>query len=234
MEQSVLVVEDDAAVAGFLADNLAADGFSVWVADQADAALKAIEFREPDLVLLDLWLHGSSGLVVLDAVRSSDGVSSRFDPELPVMVVSGRGSELDRVRGLNRGADDYVVKPFSYPELLGRVRAVLRRSSARRLRGVLRVGDLEVDPVPRRVTLGGVPVEVTAKEFGLLQALASDPTRVWTKRELLRDVWGYQGSAVTRTVDVHAFRLRRKLSSPERSLVINVRGVGYRLLEGAP
>jgi DNA-binding response OmpR family regulator len=232
MEQSVLVVEDDAAVAKFLADNLSADGFSVWVADETDAALKAIELREPDLVLLDLWLRGSSGLGVLDAVRSSDGVSSRFDPELPVMVVSALGSELDRVRGLDRGADDYVVKPFSYPELLGRVRAVLRRASARRLRGVLRVGELEVDPVSRRVTLGGVRVEVTAKELSLLQTLASDPTRVWTKRELLRDVWGYQGTGVTRTIDVHAFRLRKKLSSPDRELVLNVRGVGYRLMEG--
>ena len=188
--RSVLVVEDDDAVGAFLADNLTADGFKVARAGEAGEALRAIELRRPDLVLLDLMLGPANGLVVLDRVRAADGLASRIDPSTPVVVVSGRAAETDRVRAFARGADDYVVKPFSYAELLGRLRAVLRRSAARPVRGLMRVGDLTLDPVTRAVRLGGAPVELTAKEFALLQALAADPTRVFLKNDLLRDVWG--------------------------------------------
>jgi len=225
---SLLLVEDDRATREFLAENLSADGFSVATASEPGEALRAIELRGPDLVLLDLLLAGGSGLAVLDHVRAADGVGSRIDPDVPVIVVSARAAEVDRVRGFTRGADDYLAKPFSYPELVARVRAVLRRSTGRRLRGVLRAGELTVDPVTRAVRLGGRPVALSGKEFGLLRVLAGEPERVFSKAELLRDVWGYRAGGTSRTVDAHACRLRRKLG---RRYVVNVRGVGYRLVE---
>ena len=231
--RSLLLVEDDEGVCAYLSDNLAADGFRVHTASAVGEGLRAIEHRQPDLVLLDLLLDGGNGLAILDRVRSADGLASRIDPELPVIVLTGRGGEADRVRGFARGADDYVVKPFSYAELLGRVRAVLRRAGGRSLRGIVRVGDLTLDPVTRAVRLAGDPVELTAKEFALLQALAVDPTRVYLKNELLRDVWGYLSIGTTRTLDAHACRLRKKLAAAPRPFVLNVRGVGYRLTEAA-
>jgi DNA-binding response OmpR family regulator len=232
MEQkTVLVIEDDAATAAFLGDNLRADGYGVHVASSLREGLRAVELREPDLVLLDLMLGESSGLELLDLVRGADGVAARVDRDLPVIVLSGRGSEVERLRGFRRGADDYLVKPFSYPELVARIQALLRRSTGRTLRGRIRIGDLRIDPVGRQVVLGATPVHLSAREFDLLHALARDPMRVHTKRELLRDVWGYAASAASRTVDTHACRLRRKLAGGERPLVVTVRGVGYRLLE---
>ena len=231
-QRSLLVVEDDEATAGFLADNLRADGFRVALAGSAGEGLRAIEVRRPDLVLLDLGLGEEDGLVLLDRVRTADGLASRIDPALPVIVVSGRADEFDRVRGFARGADDYLCKPFAYPELLGRVHAVLRRASGRVGRGVLRVGELTIDPATRRVRLAGRPLHLSAKEFALLHALALDPARVYPKADLLRDVWGYLSPGATRTVDAHACRLRRKLSGGARPYVLNVRGVGYRLTEG--
>src|SRR3954449_210178 len=155
---SVMIVEDDAATAAFLADNLAADGFSVACASAPGEALRAIEFRHPDLIVLDVMLDGGSGLEVLDRVRSADTATAKLDPDVPVLVLSGRGSEVERVRGFARGADDYVVKPFSYPELFGRLQAVLRRSRGAPLRGLLVIGDLVIDPAARSVTLGGESV----------------------------------------------------------------------------
>jgi DNA-binding response OmpR family regulator len=230
-DKLVLVVEDDERTATYLADNLSADGFRVATASSPGEGVRAIEVREPDLVLLDLMLGGANGLAVLDRVRSSDGGSSRIDPDLPVIVLSGRAAEADRVRGFARGADDYVVKPFSYAEVLARVRAVLRRTAGRSLKGTIRVGDLTLDPSTRVVRVGGERVELSAKEFALLQALAADPYRVVSKNELLRDVWGYRSMGATRTVDAHACRLRRKLRASPRPFVVAVRGVGYRLTE---
>jgi DNA-binding response OmpR family regulator len=229
--RTVLVVEDDERTCAFLVDNLAADGFKAVGASSAEEAIRALEVRQPSLVLLDLVLGDGSGLAVLDRIRSADGLASRVDPDLPVIVLSGRSGESDRVRGLVRGADDYVCKPFSYAELIARVRAVLKRSTRRTRRGVLRAGDLVLDPVSRNVTLAGEPLELSGKEFALLQELAGDPTRVFTRAELLRDVWGYLSAGNTRTLDAHACRLRKKLGASPRRWVINVRGVGYRLTD---
>src|SRR5882757_1452905 len=224
--RTVLVVEDDERTAAFLADNLRADGYRVAVAAEAGEAVRAIEVREPDVVVLDLGLeNGSSGLDVLDRVRAADGLGTRIDPSLPVIVLTGRGAETDRVRGFARGADDFVVKPFFYAELLGRVRAVLRRSDGRPALGALRVGELALDPATRLVSVGDRPVQLSAKEFALLHALARQPTRVYSKAELLRDVWGYLSQGQTRTVDAHACRLRKKLGGPR--WIVSVRGVGY-------
>ena len=166
-------------------------------------------------------------------MRETDRVASRVDPDLPVLVLTGRGSELDRVRGFRNGADDYVLKPFSYAELLGRIDALLRRSLRRPNLGRLRVGALEVDPVSRRVLVRGEPVTLSKKEFALLRALAAEPTRVFTREELLRGVWGFRAPGITRTLDSHAFRLRKKLNAAGDGFVVNVWGVGYRLVDGA-
>ena len=231
MEHGLLIVEDDEATAAFLADNLGADGFAVACATGAAEAIRAVEVRHPALILLDLTLEDGNGLDVLDRVRAADGIASRIDPDVPVIVITGRGGEADRVRGFVRGADDYVVKPFSYGELLGRVRAVLRRAQGRPQRGMIRVGDLTLDPSTRAVRLAGKPLHLSAKEFALLRALAEEPTRVLSKGELLRDVWGYLSVGQTRTVDAHACRLRKKLGGTGRSWIVNVRGVGYKLTE---
>ena len=228
------MVEDDERTQAFLCDQLAADGYRVAAAAGVGEGLRALEVRRPDAVVLDLMLEDGHGLELLDRVRAADGAATRVDPDTPVIVLTGRAGEADRVRGLMRGADDYVCKPFSYAELLARLRSVLRRASGRQLRGLLRVGDLTLDPATRAVWLGGRAIELSAKEFGLLQALASDPERVHPKPELLRDVWGYRTAGTTRTVDTHACRLRRKLAAAGGGrFVVNVRGVGYRLTEGA-
>ena len=148
---------------------------------------------------------------------------------MPVIVLTGRGAETDRVRGFARGADDYLVKPFFYAELLARVRAVLRRTEGRAAHGVLCVGELTLDPLTRAVRVGERDVALSNKEFALLHALARQPTRVFSKNELLRDVWGYLSMGATRTVDAHACRLRKKLGGPR--WIVSVRGVGYRLVE---
>ena len=167
-------------------------------------------------------------------VRASDGVASRIDPALPLMVLSGRAGELDRLRGFERGCDDYVCKPFSYPELRARVEALLRRADVRRAPGRLRVGELEIDAAARVVRLRGAPVELSQKEFALVRTLASDPTRVFTKDELLRTIWGFRTLGSTRTLDSHACRLRHKLARGGERFVVNVWGVGYRLVDGPP
>jgi DNA-binding response OmpR family regulator len=229
---AILVVEDDVPTRTFLADNLTADGYDMLVAGSLGDALRALEYHHVDLVVVDVGLPDGSGLELVRKVRESGGPGSRVDERLPLLVVSGRAGETDRVRGLERGADDFVSKPFSYGELRLRVAALLRRSRERRSQGRLRVGELELDPVAREVRLRGARVALSAKEFALLRQLASEPTRVWTKPELLRDVWGFRALGATRTLDSHACRLRQKLSVRGDRFVINVWGVGYRLVDG--
>jgi DNA-binding response OmpR family regulator len=229
---TILVVEDDPATRTFLADNLTADGYELLVADTTRHAARLLETRAPDLVLLDLGLPDADGLELLRRVRESDRAAARVDADLPVLVLSGRGGELERMRAWDRGCDDYVVKPFAYPELRARIGAVLRRASGRRRTGRVRVGPLEVDPLSRDVRVGGRAVTLAAKEFALLRALAAEPTRVFTKEELLRDVWGFRSLGQTRTLDSHACRLRQKLGAGGERFVVNVWGVGYRLVDG--
>jgi len=228
---SVVVCEDDEVTLELLCENLAADRFGVLPAPSASDALRLCRYNQPDLLLLDLALPDASGLDVLRQIRHADGAESRFDPRLPVIILSGRGADVERVRGLEAGADDYMTKPFLMPELRARIGAVLRRRAIRR-DGPSRVGDLILDPVRRRVTVGGIPVSLAKKEFTLLRVLASDPTRVFTKEELLREVWGYKGPSKTRTLDSHASRLRRRLDPQRGRYVINCWGVGYRLIDG--
>jgi DNA-binding response OmpR family regulator len=228
----ILLVEDDAVLRTFLADNLTADGFAPLEAESVADALRLLEHAPPDLALIDLALPDGSGLDLIARVRAADGLASRLDPATPLIVLTGRAAEIDRVRGFERGADDYVVKPFSYAELRLRLHAVLRRTRARRRGGRVRIGALELDPASRDVRLRGAPVALSQKEFALLIALAAEPTRVLTKQELLRDVWGFRSLGTTRTLDSHACRLRRKLGAHGDRFVINVWGVGYRLVDG--
>jgi DNA-binding response OmpR family regulator len=228
---SVVVCEDDEVTLDLLCDHLLADRFGVLPAPSASDALRLCRYRQPDLLLLDLSLPDASGLDVLREIREADGVESRFDPRLPVIVLTGRGAEADRVRGLDSGADDYVLKPFSYAELKARIGAVLRRRASRR-EGPSRIGDLVIDPVRRRVMVGERDVALAKKEFTLLRVLATDPTRVFAKEELLRQVWGFRDPGRTRTLDSHASRLRRKLDPDHGRYVVNCWGVGYRLVDG--
>lgn len=232
---TILVVEDDDATRTFLADNLTADGYDVLVADCASDALRLLETKFPDVAIIDVGLPDASGLEVLRRVREADGLASRANPSVPMLVLSGRDTELDRVRAFEAGADDMVGKPFSYGELRLRIAALLRRMEVgHRGAGRTRVGDLEIDASSREVLLRGQRIELSQKEFSLLRALASFPTKVWTKEELLRTVWGFRSTGATRTLDSHACRLRQKLSVDGDQFVINVWGVGYRLVDPAP
>jgi DNA-binding response OmpR family regulator len=228
---TVVVCEDDATTLELLCEHLVADRFDALPAPTASDALRLCRFNHPDLLLLDLALPDAAGLDVLREIRAADGPGARFDPRLPVIVLSGRGADAERVRGLECGADDYIVKPFHYPELLARVNAVLRRRGGRH-DGPCRVGDLVIDPVRRRVTVDGEEVALSNKEFSLLRVLATDPIRVFSKRELLQEVWGFRTEARTRTLDSHASRLRRKLDPENSRYVVNCWGVGYRLVDG--
>lgn len=228
---SLVVCEDDEVTLDLLCEHLSADRFGVMPAPSASDALRLCRYNHPDLLLLDLSLPDASGLDVLREIREADGVDSRFDPRLPVVVLTGRSGDTDRVRGLDSGADDYVVKPFRYPELRARIGAVLRRRTYLK-EGPSRVGDLVIDPPRHRVTVDGRPIALSKKEFALLRILASDPTKVFPKEELLAAVWSYRGPSKTRTLDSHASRLRRKLDPQHGRFVINCWGIGYRLVDG--
>lgn len=224
----VVVCEDDRPTLELLCDHLTADRFEVLAAPTAADALRLCEFNRPDLLLLDLALPDASGLDVLSRIRGVGRRVNPFDSNLAVIIVSGRGSERDRIRGLERGADDYVLKPFSYGELLARIGAVLRRRD--RGNPVLRVEGIEIDRRQRTVRVDGRPVRLSAKEFSLLAVLAEEPTRVFSKEELLREVWGYRSIGHTRTLEAHASRVRRKLDPDSGRFIVNCWGVGYRLV----
>jgi DNA-binding response OmpR family regulator len=230
-EATVVVCDDDAPTLELLCDHLEADRFAPLPAPSASDALRLCSYKQPDLMLLDLALPDASGLDVLREIRDADGVASRFNPELPVIVLTGSGADAERVRGLECGADDYLVKPFHYPELRARVAAVLRRGAVQR-EGPCRVGEIVVDPARRKAWVGQREVRLSNKEFSLLRVLAADPHRVFSKPDLLSEVWGYRTPARTRTLDSHASRLRRKLDPEHGRYVVNCWGVGYRLVDG--
>jgi two-component system, OmpR family, response regulator RegX3 len=212
----VLVVEDEESIAEPLAEGLRREGFTVSVAATGAEALAA---GEADVVLLDLRLPDVDGLDVCRKLRERSDV--------PIIVVTARGEEADRVVGLELGADDYVVKPFGLRELIARIRAVTRRSAGRARAGPIAAGPLRVDERTRQVHVDGEEVELTPKEFELLLALARDPGVVVSRRRLLEDVWQTTWYGSTKTIDVHVAALRRKLG--DASLIETVRGVGFRL-----
>jgi DNA-binding response OmpR family regulator len=227
---TILLAEECDATRAFLADNLAADGYRVLVAPDRVKAIALLTTSDPDLILVDV--NGAT-LDLLDAIRSGEGLAGCADPDTPLIVLSRDADRLQRIRMLERGGDDVVRKPFAYPELRARIAAVLRRSELRRRTSIVRAGPIVIDVRSREVRVFDRPVKLSAKEYELLVALAGEPTRVFTRSELMRAVWGQQTFGHSRTLDSHASRLRRKLCGDgDDKLVINVWGVGYRLVPG--
>jgi DNA-binding response OmpR family regulator len=222
----VLVVEDELRIARLVRDYLEHAGFEVVVASDGDAAVSSARGSAPDLIVLDLGLPGRDGLDVIRELRRTSNV--------PIVVLTARADEADRIVGLELGADDYVIKPFSPKELVARVRAVLRRTTARGPRQeVLRVADVEVDLPRMRVTAGDRRVELTPTEFQLLATLVREPGRVFTRGQLLDAVHGVAIESYERAIDAHVKNIRRKLEpTPGRPrYVLTVHGVGYRFAD---
>ncbi len=229
MGSRLLLVEDETAIAEFLSDNLREDDHTVRVARSIGDARLALK-REPcDVALIDVGLPDGSGFDLCRSIRQGQA----GDAAAGVIMLTARAEAQDRVRGFERGADDYVVKPFHYPELLARVNALAARIGGRHHSDRLVVGPLEVDLPRRTCTVNGETVALPAKEFDLLVTLARDPYKVLSKRDLLRKVWDCDGFGTSRTLDSHASRLRRRLESadPMARYVVNHWGVGYALLQ---
>jgi len=226
---TVLVVEDEAAIAELVAINLRHAGFEVTLAENADQATVAVDAVLPDLVLLDWMLPGQSGVALARRWRADARTR-----ELPIIMLTARADETDKVAGLDAGADDYLTKPFSTQELLARIRAVLRRRVPEALDTVVEVGGLKLDPSTRRVNREGVDLKLGPTEFRLLHFFMTHPERVHSRAQLLDRVWGDHVFIEERTVDVHVKRLREALL-PARcaSMIETVRGAGYRLSQQA-
>lgn len=226
----LLVVDDDDAVRERLTEAFELDGYHAQGAEDLATATRALTYGRYDLVLLDVNLPDGPGYDLLRDMRAGRvRPSERTLAGLPVVMVSGRSGEFDRIRGFECGCDDYVTKPYSFGELRGRVAAVLRRQRSEPADDVLTLGELVIDPNTRHVTLAGREIDLTHKEYALLLALAVEPERVFERERLLRDLWGYRNGS-SRTLDAHACRLRAKLSGGRRNYVLNSWGVGYRLL----
>jgi len=223
----LLVVEDDPAILRGLTDNLTFESYDVVTATDGESAYRLIHDRKPDLILLDLMLPNMSGYELCRKVRSEGLVT-------PIVMLTARGEESDRVLGLDLGADDYITKPFSVRELLARIRAVLRRGQAQaKPLDDLRFDDVAVDFRRFEARRGQMPLEMTRKEFGLLRLLAGRAGEVVTREQLLDEVWGYEATPTTRTVDNHVASLRAKLESnaAEPRHLLTVFGVGYRWVQ---
>ncbi len=221
----ILVVDDESAIAELISLNLRHDGHEVRVAADGLQAIAAVRDALPDLVVLDWMLPGESGVVLARRWRAD--VRTK---DLPIVMLTARADERDLINGLDAGADDYLSKPFSPPELLARIRALLRRKAPEALDSVLEVGRLVMDPTTMRVTGGGSPVQIGPTEFRLLRFLMSYPERVHSRSQLLDRVWGDHVFIEERTVDVHIKRLREALSPAAcSSMIETVRGAGYRL-----
>jgi two-component system alkaline phosphatase synthesis response regulator PhoP len=223
MAELVLVIEDENEIRDLVRYNLERAGFRVSSAADGEAGLQRIFESRPDAVVLDLMLPGRSGLEILREVR--DEAATR---DLPVLVLTARSAEMDKLLGFEHGADDYLTKPFSPRELVARVRALLRRAQPSKAAGTIEAGDLKIDTLAREATFRGKPLTLTPREFELLAFLATRPGRVFSREELLRKVWGYDYLGETRTVDVHVRRLRMKLGERNR-LIHTVTGTGYKL-----
>ena len=228
---ALLVAMGDDRSREFLCDQLGADGYAADGAHSAREALTKAGSTPPDALLLGELDSRGEAIELLRQVRSGDALRSSFDPTVPVIVLSEDGGELALLRAFEAGCDDFVAAPFSYPEIRARLRPLIRRSTSR-VCGAKRVGALRIDPHARVATCAGERLPLSRLEFALLDRLASEPKRVFTKEELLREVWGFRSMGNTRTLDAHACRLRKKLrDTGGPGFVVCVRGVGYRLTE---
>ncbi|MDU4831725.1 MAG: MtrAB system response regulator MtrA [Actinomyces sp.] len=221
MSANVLVVDDDVALAEMIGLVLSSEGYETAFCHDGQTAVEVFHQVNPDLILLDVMLPGKNGIQICKEIRA--------ESDVPIVMLTARSDTTDVVVGLEAGADDYVPKPFKPKELVARVKARLRGRDEH-VDEVLKVGDLEVDVPGHEVTRGGVPIALTPLEFDLLVALAKAPWKVFSREELLEDVWGYRHAADTRLVNVHVQRLRAKIErDPEHpELIVTVRGVGYR------
>jgi DNA-binding response OmpR family regulator len=222
----VLVVEDDEGIREMLKYNLSSAGFTVQEASDGASGLRTARTARPDLILLDLMLPGMSGFDFCRALRKSSRV--------PIIMITAKDAEVDKIVGLELGADDYITKPFSIREVLARVNAVMRRSSpeANEPKSIPErdvIGDFSMDRAARRVVLDGKEVKLTAREFELLSYLLAFPSRVHTRDVLLENVWGHEFSGDRKTVDVHVRWLREKFAEVAPFEIVTVRGIGYRL-----
>jgi DNA-binding response OmpR family regulator len=227
MAERILIVEDDASILRGLQMNLGLEGYQVLVARDGEEGLAIWRHEHPDLIVLDLMLPRRSGIEVLSAIRSED-------PATRVLILSAKDQEADKVLGLSLGADDYMAKPFSLPELLARIRAGLRRARREESAPCHRFGRVVVDLAARRVTVAGAAVEMTAREFDLLLHFLKHPGRAFSREQLMRAVWGPDHYGTPRTVDNFVARLRVKLEEKpdEPRHFGTVRGVGYRFEPG--
>lgn len=221
--KTIYVVEDDVSIAELIAYALRGDGFAVQTFHDGEQFLVALQQALPDLVLLDCMLPGMDGLEILQRLRAHARTA-----QLPVIMLTAKSAEYDKVIGLDSGADDYIAKPFGVMELLSRIKAVLRRTGNAVELATLEVGVLQLDRARYTATLAGEPLQLTRKEFELLRCLMEHPTQVLTRDTLLQAVWGYDFEGETRTVDVHIGTLRQKLGA-HAGFIETVRGIGYKI-----
>lgn len=226
-KEKVLIVDDEKTLVKALKFNLEKEGFRVEEAYNGEEALEKVFDLNPDIVVLDLMLPGQDGFEVCRQIRKKQ--------EIPIIMLTARGDDIDKVLGLELGADDYLTKPFNPRELVARIKAILRRSGAREegMRKHIQIGDLQIDLLQHRVRAGNKEIDLTSKEFALLSFLASNTGRVYSREQLLAQVWGYNYYGDARTVDVHIRHLREKIEedpgNPE--LIITVWGTGYKFRE---
>ncbi len=225
MNERVLVVDDEPALRDAVSYSLRSEGYEVTTLADAERALEHVSAEPPDVIVLDVMLPGLSGVELCRRIRDAG--------DIPIVMLTARDAEVDRVMGLEAGADDYVTKPFSMAELISRVRAILRRRDLdRRGLGAITAGSLTLDPQRHRVVLEGRPVDVTPSEFTVLSLLASIPDRVFSRREIMQRLWDSEYVGDQRACDVHISNLRRKIERdpqhPER--LLTVRGTGYKLV----
>ena len=225
MTARILIIEDEEPLTLLLRYNLEAEGYSVEAAVRGDEADLKLKENTPDLAVIDWMLPGLSGIELIRRLRARPETQ-----QLPIIMLTARGEETERVRGLATGADDYIVKPFSVPELLARIRALLRRTKPERVAGVLSAGDIELDREKKRVARAGRDVPLGPTEFRLLEFLMENPGRVFSREQLLHRLWGRDVYIDERTVDVHIGRLRKALNRGRAANPIRtVRGAGYAL-----
>ncbi len=221
----IYCVEDDSSIRELMLYALRASGFDAEGFEDGEALFRALEHQIPKLILLDIMLPGMDGIAILKRLRKSSATA-----HVPIIIASAKGTEYDKVMGLDLGADDYLAKPFGMMEMVSRIRAVLRRSGLQIAPQELRIGQLRVDPVSRTVYAGTLRVELTLKEFELLRLFLEHPGRVFSRDQLLEKIWSADYLGETRTVDVHIGTLRTKLGDCG-NYIRTVRGVGYRVEE---
>ncbi|HHU77194.1 MAG TPA: response regulator transcription factor [Firmicutes bacterium] len=227
MNEKILLVEDEKTLAKALKFSLEKEGFLVSVAYDGEEALKAAKRDRPQLIILDLMLPKIDGFEVCRAIRR--------DSQVPIIMLTARDEDIDKILGLELGADDYMTKPFNTRELLSRIRAILRRTTGHSFSGnkVVRIGDIEIDLIKHRVNVRGGEVSLTSKEYALLSFLGSNPGRVFSRDLLLQEIWGYEYCGDARTVDVHIRHLREKIEEfpAEPYYILTVWGTGYKFRE---